>query len=100
VSCSPARPKRAQRARGFGALGPTASSPADNVERLGRLTAQVGESSERIYLNFDKDWRKDFTVLIERKDGEAFKAAGIDPKALAGKKLRVCAGGSSGGTGR
>jgi hypothetical protein len=28
-------------------------------------------------------------VLIERKDGDAFKAAGIDPKALAGKKLRV-----------
>ena len=26
---------------------------------------------------------------MERKDGEAFKAAGIDPKALAGKKLRV-----------
>lgn len=73
---------------------------ADNVERLGRLTrsyqlvegvvAQVGEASGRIYLNFDKDWRKDSTVLIERKDGEAFKAAGIDPKALAGKKLRVC----------
>jgi hypothetical protein len=71
---------------------------ADNVERL-RLTrsyqlvegvvAQVGESGARIYLNFDKDWRKDFTVLIERKDGDAFKAAGIDPKALAGKKLRV-----------
>ena len=81
---------------------------ADNVERLGRLTrsyqlvegvvAQVGESSGRIYLNFDKDWRKDFTVLIERKDGDAFKAAGIDPKALAGKKLRVR--GWSGGTGR
>jgi hypothetical protein len=26
---------------------------------------------------------------MERKDGEAFKEAGIDPKALAGKKLRV-----------
>ena len=26
---------------------------------------------------------------MERKDGEAFKAAGVDPKALAGKKLRV-----------
>jgi hypothetical protein len=53
------------------------------------VVAQVGESSGRIYLNFDKDWRKDFTVLIERKDGEAFKAAGIDPLALAGKKFRV-----------
>ena len=72
---------------------------AGNVERLGRLTrsyqlvegvvAEVGESGGRLYLNFDKDWRKDFTILMERKDGEAFKAAGIDPKALAGKKLRV-----------
>ena len=26
---------------------------------------------------------------MERKDGDVFKAAGIDPKALAGKKLRV-----------
>ena len=67
--------------------------------RLGRLTrsyqlvegavAEVGELGGRLYLNFDKDWRKDFTILMERKDGEAFKAAGIDPKALAGKKLRV-----------
>ena len=89
------------RAKGEGVWGSWAYRvlAADNVERLGRLTrsyqlvegvvAQVGESSGRIYLNFDKDWRKDFTVLIERKDGDAFKAAGIDPKALAGKKLRV-----------
>lgn len=53
------------------------------------VVAQVGESSGRIYLNFDKDWRRDFTVLIERKEAESFKAAGVDPKALAGKKLRV-----------
>ncbi|MGH6825893.1 thermonuclease family protein [Methyloceanibacter sp.] len=89
------------RAKGEGIWGSWAYRvlAADNVERLGRLTrsyqlvegvvAQVGDSGGRIYLNFDKDWHKDFTVLIERKDGEAFKAAGIDPKALAGKKLRV-----------
>jgi len=79
---------------------------ADNVERLGRLTrsyqlvegvvAQVGESSGRIYLNFDKDWRKDFTVLIERKDGEAFKAI----RRRSPERSSGCAGGSSGGTGR
>jgi hypothetical protein len=89
------------RAKGEGVWGSWAYRvlAADNVERLGRLTrsyqlvegvvAQVGESSGRIYLNFDKDWRRDFTVLIERKEAESFKAAGIDPKALAGKKLRV-----------
>jgi endonuclease YncB( thermonuclease family) len=72
---------------------------AGDVERLGRLTrsyqlvegvvAQVGEAGGRLYLNFDKDWRKDFTILMERKDGQAFQAAGIDPKVLAGKRLRV-----------
>lgn len=89
------------RAKGEGVWGSWAYRvlAADNVERLGRLTrsyqlvegvvAQVGESSGRIYLNFDKDWRRDFTVLIERKEAESFKAAGVDPKALAGKKLRV-----------
>ena len=89
------------RAKGAGLWGTWAYRVLDagNVERLGRLTrsyqlvegvvAEVGESGGRLYLNFDKDWRKDFTILMERKDGEAFKAAGVDPKALAGKKLRV-----------
>lgn len=89
------------RAKGTGLWGSWAYRVLDagGVERLGRLTrsyqlvegvvAQVGESGGRLYLNFDKDWRKDFTILMERKDGEAFKEAGIDPKALAGKKLRV-----------
>jgi endonuclease YncB( thermonuclease family) len=89
------------RVKGAGLWGTFAYRVLDagNVERLGRLTrsyqlvegvvAEVGESGGRLYLNFDKDWRKDFTILMERKDGEAFKAAGIDPKALAGKKLRV-----------
>ena len=89
------------RAKGAGLWGTWAYRVLDagNVERLGRLTrsyqlvegvvAEVGESGGRLYLNFDKDWRKDFTILMERKDGEAFKAAGIDPKALAGKKLWV-----------
>ena len=96
---SPARPRRGQRARACGATWAYRVLDAGNVERLGRLTrsyqlvegvvAEVGESGGRLYLNFDKDWRKDFTILMERKDGEAFKAAGIDPKALAGKKLWV-----------
>ena len=89
------------RAKGAGLWGVWAYRVLDagNVERLGRLTrsyqlvegvvAQVGESGGRLFLNFDKDWRKDFTILMERKDGDVFKAAGIDPKALAGKKLRV-----------
>lgn len=49
----------------------------------------VGEGRIRIYLNFAQDWRRDFTVGVERKDLAAFAAAGIDLKALAGKRLRA-----------
>ena len=95
------RPRQRARAKGAGLWGNWAYRVLDagNVERLGRLTrsyqlvegvaAEVGEVGGRLYLNFHKDWHKDFTILMERKDGEAFKAAGVDPKALAGKKLRV-----------
>ena len=70
-----------------------------DVKRSGRLThsyqvvegtvATVGEGGGRIYLNFAKDWHSDFTISVDRKDAPAFAAAGIDLKALAGKRLRV-----------
>jgi endonuclease YncB( thermonuclease family) len=72
---------------------------AENVERLSRLTrsyqlvegvvAAVGEGKSRLYLNFAKDWRSDFTVALARKDSDAFKAEGLDVNSLAGKRLRV-----------
>lgn len=72
---------------------------ADDLGRLGRLTrsyqlvegavAAVGEASGRVYLNFAKEWRRDFTIVVERKDSAALKAAGLDVKALTGKRLRV-----------
>jgi endonuclease YncB( thermonuclease family) len=72
---------------------------AENVERLGGLTdsyqlvegrvVSVGEGGARIYLNFARDWRSDFTVSIARKDAGAFSAAGVDLDALANKTIRV-----------
>jgi micrococcal nuclease len=69
------------------------------LERLGRLTrsyqlveevvAEVGGSRARLYLNFDRDWHHDFTIVVERKDQEALKAQGLDVTALAGRRLRV-----------
>ena len=47
------------------------------------------DSARRIYFNVDKDWHRYFTVPIERKDNEMLRAAGIDTKALAGKRLPV-----------
>jgi micrococcal nuclease len=49
----------------------------------------VGEGGGRFCLNFTRDWRRDFTVSIARKDARAFAAAGLDPKTLEGKRLRV-----------
>jgi len=51
--------------------------------------ATFGEGGGRIYLNFAKDWHSDFTISVDRKDAPAFAAAGVDLKALAGKRLRV-----------
>jgi len=49
----------------------------------------VGEGGGRVYLNFADDWRRDFTISIARKDVRAFAAAGLDPRALKGKRLCV-----------
>lgn len=70
-----------------------------DLKRLGRLihsyqlvegtVVSVGEGGGRIYLNFAEDWRRDFTVSVDRKAAPAFVAAGIDLKSLAGKRLLV-----------
>lgn len=72
---------------------------ATDLERLGRLThsyqlvegkvVAIGEGAGRLYLNFAQDWRRDFTISVERKQVSAFADAGIDLRALAGKRLRV-----------
>lgn len=72
---------------------------AKDLERLGRLThtyqlvegtvMTVGEAGGRVYLNFDKDWHSDFTLMIDREDKAAFKQAGIDWKSLQGKRVRA-----------
>ena len=77
---------------------PSIASSADDVDRLGRLTQtyqlvegrlSVGEGAGRVYLNFARDWKSDFTISVARKDASAFQAEGIDLKALAGKRVRV-----------
>jgi micrococcal nuclease len=72
---------------------------ATDRERLGRLihsyqlvegtVVAVGEGRGRLYLNFAEDWRRDFTVSVARKHLRAFAEAGIDLKALAGKRIRA-----------
>ena len=41
------------------------------------------------YLNFGRDYRRDFTIGLDRAALRAFRRAGRDPKALEGKRVRV-----------
>ena len=43
----------------------------------------------RTYLNFDKNWREDFTVSLSPRTTRLFKKEGIDLPSLKGKSVRV-----------
>ena len=47
------------------------------------------ESGATIYVNFGRRWTRDFTVIILRRMSRAFTAAGIEPKKLKGRRIRV-----------
>lgn len=50
---------------------------------------KVGRVKDRVYLNFGADWRDDFTVTVDTTNLPLFEAAGLDPLALAGRRIRV-----------
>jgi len=72
---------------------------AENLTRLqaerGRFALVEGkvlsvrESGATIYVNFGRRWTRDFTVIILRRLSRAFTAAGIEPKKLEGRRIRV-----------
>jgi endonuclease YncB( thermonuclease family) len=49
----------------------------------------VRESGATIYLNFGRHWTRDFTVTILKRHRREFAVAGIDPKGLEGRPIRV-----------
>jgi micrococcal nuclease len=49
----------------------------------------VAVRSSRGYLNFGRNWRRDFTVVIQPRDMKTFRAAGVDPYGYANKAVRV-----------
>lgn len=71
----------------------------ENPTRIGAARGQfalvegkvlsVRESGATIYLNFGRRWTKDFTVTILKRHRREFAAAGIDPKQLEGRPVRV-----------
>ena len=54
----------------------------------GRVT-ETAMVRGRVFLNFGKNYRDDFTAVISPKDMRRFRDGPIDPMALKGKKIRV-----------
>jgi endonuclease YncB( thermonuclease family) len=72
-----------------------AENPADVLAKQGRFAlvegkvVSVRESGATIYVNFGRRWTTDFTVTILKRNERNFTAAGLEPKKLAGRRVRV-----------
>jgi endonuclease YncB( thermonuclease family) len=72
-----------------------ADNPADVLAERGRFAlvegkvVSVRESGATIYVNFGRQWTEDFTVTILKRNERSFVAAGVEPKRLAGRRVRV-----------
>lgn len=72
---------------------------ADNLARLrterGRFVLVEGkvlsvrESGATIYLNFGRRWTQALSVTILKREAQYFTAAGLEPKRLEGRQVRV-----------
>jgi endonuclease YncB( thermonuclease family) len=72
-----------------------AEDPAAIAMERGRFAIVEGkvlsvrESGATIYVNFGRRWSEDFTVTILKRNERSFAAAGIEPKRLEGRRVRV-----------
>ncbi|WP_442753873.1 thermonuclease family protein [Methylocystis sp. JAN1] len=71
-----------------------AADGAGLLQRKGMAVAEgkissVGESRGAIYLNFGQKRAEDFAVVILRRNLAMFRASGIEPRALIGRRARV-----------
>jgi endonuclease YncB( thermonuclease family) len=72
-----------------------AESPGDILTGIGRFTVVEGkvlsvrQSGATTYLNFGRNWTRGFAVTISRRMIAAFEAAGIVPKSLENRRIRV-----------
>jgi endonuclease YncB( thermonuclease family) len=72
-----------------------AEEPAEVLTRRGRFALVEGkvlsvrESGGTIYVNFGRRWSEDFTVTIAKRNERIFSAAGLEPKKLAGRIVRI-----------
>lgn len=72
-----------------------ADAPGDLLARAGHYELVEGrvllaeQNGGRVYLNFGRFWKEDFTVVIEAPALRIFAGAGMDPLVLDGALLRV-----------
>jgi hypothetical protein len=72
-----------------------ADKPSDVLAARGHFALVEGKvssvraSGATIYVNFGRRWSQDFTVTIAKRNERSFAAAGLDPRSLAGRRLRV-----------
>jgi endonuclease YncB( thermonuclease family) len=72
-----------------------AESPGDILAGIGRFTVVEGkvlsvrQAGATTYLNFGRNWTRDFAVTISRRVLPAFEAAGIVLKSLENRRIRV-----------
>ena len=72
-----------------------AESPGDILAGIGRFTMVEGkvlsvrQAGATTYLNFGRNWTRDFAVTISRRMIPAFEAAGLSPKSLENRRIRV-----------
>ncbi|HYC05797.1 MAG TPA: thermonuclease family protein [Azospirillaceae bacterium] len=65
---------------------------AEDMDTFQLVEGRVARSArvrDRIYVNFGRDYRDDFTVEIERRHWRDFEAAGLDPLSLGGRRVEV-----------
>ena len=67
----------------------TAGAYLHRYEIVEGVVVAADEVNGRVYLNFGKDWRTDFTVSLSRRDARRFRAEGIEPLAFEGQRIRV-----------
>lgn len=72
-----------------------AESPDDILAGIGRFTVVEGrvlsvrQAGATTYLNFGRNWTRDFAATISRRIVPAFEAAGLAPKSLENRRIRV-----------
>ncbi len=72
-----------------------ADDPAAILQSVGRFAivegrvVSVRESGNTVYVNFGRRWSEDFTVTIAKRAEPTFISAGLSPRSLAGRIVRV-----------